>query len=613
MMKNRAKKLSAFALCVALLTCCVAYVAMAAEDCDHAAIEKAFYKYGYIKIAASDTQHTVIKVAYYGNYCPTCGTYFDIDDYEIEDSSTEDHSFWDGEFEFDPATGDTLSTVTYTYFDKTNHQVIESGNMIYKCDCFTSLNDNAPSYQFSGYGSVTRFEPHLWVEKDGKVVCAFCDAASPCAHPNAYEAEELSNPVFKPLDEAQHETTYTVTTFMYCPDCHAIFDRTQGTKVVNEPHVWTGYECEACGAEMTCTHDNAEMRTDSIDSYEPLDPANHRHTTETVYWTECPTCGLTSWVDPEEDLEITEATEAHVWDGSDPAVCTLCGYVNTCEHKELAVTNSSLVYADVKDNGDGTHDAVIYEVVQYGCKTCGMTFETTALKEEIKSQAHNFADGTCSLCGSKKPEEPAPGEPAPEKPEKPAPEEPASEKPEKPAEPAAPSVSAPARTTAAVKEDAEPEFADVDELHGMTAADGTRMGVALVKAAQDIGEKLEICGVDELLSANEYAKLQSLSAEERVLAVLSVMGYQDEADHVLSELSLTLSDEAQALIDTVSARVEAMTADERAEYGTLLVECANATETSAELTLATGESYERYSFENQNGAWILTGLAVAER
>lgn len=180
-------------------------------------------------------------------------------------------------------------------------------------------------------------------------------------------------------------------------------------------------------------------------------------------------------------------------------------------------------------------------------------------------------------------------------------------------------------------EDEEEVFTEVpvtEVVHGVSAAEDLRMGTALTKAlsgiAQEYGAEaeIEVRNADKVLTETEHSALQKLEPSERILVMLMVLGYEDEVQNALAELDMDLSEEAQALIQEIVSRTEAMDADELAAFEALIAELFPVTdgsdgamlEITLEIRVKDGESerVERYGFVETDEGWIFTNLAIAE-
>ena len=164
----------------------------------------------------------------------------------------------------------------------------------------------------------------------------------------------------------------------------------------------------------------------------------------------------------------------------------------------------------------------------------------------------------------------------------------------------------------------EPVYEPIPEgetIHGVPVNDEVRMGIAMTKVAQDIGEdaEVELVGVEVILTAEEYQTFQTLPLIERMLVLLRAIGYEDEVTNALAEMELTLSEEAQALLVRILERLAAMPEDERAAFEALLTETFTKTDDQVELTIVIdGERYELYDFQELDSIWFFVQAAIAQ-
>ena len=171
--------------------------------------------------------------------------------------------------------------------------------------------------------------------------------------------------------------------------------------------------------------------------------------------------------------------------------------------------------------------------------------------------------------------------------------------------------------------DEEIVFVDVpvvEEMHGVSADSHERMGVALVTAAQAIDEEygesaaVEIRHAEKVLTRREHERLQKLPTFERLMVMLDVLGYEEEVDNALEEMALTLSGDAQSLIDEVLARIAAMSEEEYEALMALIAELfPNEDAQVALILMVGGEQMERYQFTEEDGVWLFTQLAIAQK
>ena len=81
-----------------------------------------------------------------------------------------------------------------------------------------------------------------------------------------------------------------------------------------------------------------------------------------------------------------------------------------------------------------------------------------------------------------------------------------------------------------------------------------------------------VLGTQEILTAEEYSALRTLTLQEQMLVTLSAIGLDDAVTDAVGTMRLELSDEAKRLMDEIAARIGSMTAQEKAEFEALLGE-----------------------------------------
>lgn len=272
-------------------------------------------------------------------------------------------------------------------------------------------------------------------------------------------------------------------------------------------------------------------------------------------------------------------------------VCAECGH--ECSHEGHEVGEDVFVAKSCASISATEHAVTgdVHHVIS--CDLCGAQLSDEVVQENVVVNGkHVFSGRKCTLCGYTKPVE-------------------TSETP--------------------VVED-EQIFNEVpadETVHGVAAADHLRMAVALVRALRGIteeyGEDVEIRieDIELILTEEEIEALNALIPEERILVFLNILGYENEINIANVALEIQLSDEAQALLDEITARVEAMTEEERAEfdatvktvYPVLQVEVdgvvADQTEIVLELKFREENTYrlERYTFRCEDGSWYFAALA----
>ena len=290
--------------------------------------------------------------------------------------------------------------------------------------------------------------------------------------------------------------------------------------------------------------------------------------------------------------------------------CTVCGKVFATEHKNLAALGHT-AGAAVREKevaasctAEGSYDEVVY------CTVCKAEISRSTVKvdkrahtpgepvrENIVAARAGVAGGYdevvyCDVCG----------------------EELSRTHVDVPALAAVPA--APATPMELVYE-------PVDELHGVKPADhpAADEAMAAVGAALD-GEDVtvEILGVEKLLDAEELQQFNTLPVKDRLLVVLSALGFANET---LGDIG-GMSEDAQALADTVAERMAQLPEDEKQALlqtmaeafpkGTVTIDGQTYDSFSIDLVIdrAGEKTYERYTFYDDNGAWKLYGVEQGE-
>ena len=131
---------------------------------------------------------------------------------------------------------------------------------------------------------------------------------------------------------------------------------------------------------------------------------------------------------------------------------------------------------------------------------------------------------------------------------------------------------------------------------------------------------MEILGVEKLLDAEELQQFNTLPVKDRLLVVLSALGFANET---LGDIG-GMSEDAQALADTVAERMAQLPEDEKQALlqtmaeafpkGTVTIDGQTYDSFSIDLVIdrAGEKTYERYTFYDDNGAWKLYGVEQGE-
>ena len=149
-------------------------------------------------------------------------------------------------------------------------------------------------------------------------------------------------------------------------------------------------------------------------------------------------------------------------------------------------------------------------------------------------------------------------------------------------------------------------------------ADDFPVAEVVANAARYADGRVTVLHEEELLTADELARLDVLSAHDRVLAVLCAVGFGEQ----VRQLQLggdTFSEEAQALADEILARIGALEGADKAAYDQLLERYFPAQVISMDPTAADyqqayltlvfdGEETEEYGFSRNGGNWSFRKL-----
>ena len=148
-------------------------------------------------------------------------------------------------------------------------------------------------------------------------------------------------------------------------------------------------------------------------------------------------------------------------------------------------------------------------------------------------------------------------------------------------------------------------------------ADDFPIAEVIAADARNAGGLVTVLHEEELLTADELARLDALSAHDRVLAVLCAMRFGEQ----VRQLQLggdTFSEEAQALAAEIRARIDALEGADKAAYDQLLeryfpaqvisMDPTAADYQQAYLTIVFDGEAEEYGFSRNNGQWSFRRL-----
>ncbi|MDO5378535.1 MAG: hypothetical protein Q4G52_09395, partial [Clostridia bacterium] len=407
-------------------------------------------------------------------------------------------------------------------------------------------------------------------------------------------------------DESGHTVTYDVIKTTHCYDCG--LDTTevlaQG-QTVTEPHdsrYWDGV-CIICNydpGQPACQHPTTEEVV-SYDCQSILSTDEQGHTMKAVKIvdTYCAECGTWIQMTREPGQTVTQAHDFYL------DKCLVCDYKNPCKHAQTHTeTYYSRPYSFTHTAESHTFKGDLWEMTI--CDVCDSVI-AEALKtfDGTFTDVHYFNDkGVCLDCGYKggapvKPE-PTPGPTA---------------KPTQDTDTTFVPTPRP-QTNTAVEPTVEPTATPAPQ-----AMVDTLLEAVLEAQAEGSEVTVEVVGAAEIMTEEEYTALKALPAQEQILVTLASIGFEDVVEAAMKALNVTLSDGAQALVQQVSARMAAVSDEERAAIEEKLAQYFPVEEVVVD---GVKTSYfvidlrievdgvvrvERYGFRlDENGEWIFVRL-----
>lgn len=547
-----------------------------AIECSHTNVDYFYMRGGDLSLVyyvnTNDSEYHETHMANgYGVYeCADCGLSWMADD-NNDHIENEAHIFSNGSDicalcgyvkpecthankTYDP--DDVQTSISEIPGDDAMHTVTTVTTRNWTCDDCEETGSDAPE---------TKEEKAAHDYTDGK--CNDCDHV--CGHANLNLGEAVINVTYADDgDDSEHSMTKEIVTPWTCQDCGESGENRDAVKE-DQAHNYVDGICEDCEHECGHTDEKIVDVETSFDRFEDMTDAGHTEVFNETTTETCPDCGTVTNTTRQE----VRSTEAHQYENG---VCADCDYA--CGHSDTEISSEYRVEFYVS-NGSSGHTATgdVYSVES--CVYCGERISEDLIESDVQQeQKHRMSGGKCALCGYI---------------------EPASEKAEE----------------NTVTEPVFSELSAAETLHGMTTADNIRMGVALARAAQDfvgLEQNVEVRFAEEILTAQEHSALRALNPVEQVLVVLAALGYDEEVEVALADQKFILSDEALALIDAISARALSMTEEQLAERQAqiekyFLIVASD----SVEITLDAGTHLERYRFQEQDGVWLLTDLAIA--
>ena len=472
-------------------------------------------------------------------------------------------------------------------------------------------------------------------------VCS-CGYKNVCTHEHIvsywdYDYSEESVTVVS-YTEYRHTFYADLVEYSQCLDCSTWFDPKvlKSHQLVTEVHDYEGNSttCWLCGykkAEKICSHAHVEKEQyiphygDEI-KFEIIDGQTHRITGDLYEDTYCTDCGKYLNDDSQLVEKNVQRTEEHEFGYGN--VCKFCGYVNAnpCKHENTVTETDYNLYVNFTAVSETEHSIDMYEMQSVHCADCGLFLSGRNTGNVIKrSEPHYWNEkGVCELCeyAAQKEGPAAEATPAPTA----APT----------ATPTATSASAPesnANQTGTTKRASIHSNEDVlfaptpepeeEEILPMVQ---TLMGAAQAAQEQGAQVSVEIVGAIEVMPAEEYAAMKTLSVQEQILVTLSSIGFDEVVKAASSSMNLTFSQQAQTLREQINARTSKLTEEGSEALREQIAEYFPIEEITAE-----GPTYsyfvielrievdgvpriERYGFrlDEESGEWIFVSLSMLE-
>ncbi len=358
-----------------------------------------------------DEYHTISGPAYTFLWCPDCGERLDetyVENYERPQSHRYDET---GVCEYCDHVNtcthpDAVEDWAWTDWDEvevedTNdryHTVTGKGYTYMYCpDCDTTF-DKGPEETMS------RQETHWFV--DG--VCEYCGHVNTCTHPRAYEDwswTDLENVKYTDKNDKYHTATGKGYSYMYCPDCDAMFDEgPEETRSRDEEHWYENGVCRRCDHVNACQHTNVSESWwwadyDSV-IFTPVDAQYHQASGAIYTYKYCRDCGET--VEESELMPDVVKKERHDFDAN--GVCRQCSYENNCQHTDTYTSWEFTNWSDLtyKDKNNKYHTATGKGYMVVYCSDCGQLVERGPGEVITQDLTHDYdAKGVCANCGHK--------------------------------------------------------------------------------------------------------------------------------------------------------------------------------------------------------------------
>ena len=137
--------------------------------------------------------------------------------------------------------------------------------------------------------------------------------------------------------------------------------------------------------------------------------------------------------------------------------------------------------------------------------------------------------------------------------------------------------------------------------------------------------KIEIVGAQEILTPEEYAIFRTLNTQDQMLTVLNTVGFEKVVPMDIQRYSLTVTDTAKNLMNSIQTRKASMSDVEAAEFQaqeniyfphqqvTVNGVAQNYFEASMKFTNNARERIDRYTFrQDSTGEWLFVRLVTAQ-
>ena len=458
-----------------------------------------------------------------------------------------------------------------------------------------------------------------------------CACGLSCPHTNTKDSAtriDISNAQVVSYNEVSHVLKTDIFVHEICQDCYRI----AGEKVVEAGVLMSASheldsegKCRDCGYVPTCKHEHIGQDVE-YDDYRSTatqwDAQGHTVVADMTVFTYCEDCHtlLSRKTTTSEPIVLPHRFVV----GLDTCTVSGCEAKNECAHSKTVEEihyNNSRNYVSL---GSGEHQFTAEVVETVYCEACGVLLSSEAVESKATvTEEHTFLKGVCMNCGESEPLPTAtPDEATPVPTVKPTPAPTATPEPDIDYEPTsrpnrtpAPVVTPVATAAPTVAPTPEPERKPIVET----------LFEAIVEAEAEGKEvEVEIVGAQEVMTQEEYTELRTLTAQEQVLVTLKTVGLDEVVQAAVAAMNVTVSGEAQSLMDKVGARQETMTAEERTAYEDKLAEYFPMTERVIDgVTVRTFtidmkvvvdgyERVERYQFYlDENGEWVFEKVDLA--